>query len=202
MSKLINYFLKGLLFIVPLALTIYVSVAVVQWLDNLIPIDIPGLGLIAILAGTLLTGYLATYFITKPVFEFFEKVLKKLPLVNMIYTSFNDLMTAFVGDKRKFDKAVIVKIDPHGTLERIGFITNEDLKAINLPGKVAVYFPISYSIAGDLYIVDRMHITPIDIPAMEIMTFLVSGGMTDSFGKYKKKIRPGMELPQEDSAKK
>lgn len=189
MSKVVSYFLKGLIFVVPLALTIYMSIAVVQWLDNLIPLDIPGLGLAIILVGTLIIGYLATYFITKPFFEFFERVLKKLPLVNMIYSSFNDLMTAFVGDKRKFDKAVIVKIDPHGTLQRIGFITNEDLKAINLPGKVAVYFPISYSIAGDLFIVDREHITPLDIPSMEIMTFLVSGGMTDSFGKYKKKFR-------------
>lgn len=189
MNKIVSYFLKGLVFVVPLALTVYVSVAVVQWLDNLIPIDIPGLGLIVILLGTLIIGYLATYFITKPFFEFFDKILKKLPLVNMIYSSFNDLMTAFVGDKRKFDKAVVVKLDANGTLERIGFITHEDLKAINLPGKAAVYFPISYSIAGDLYIVDRQYITPLDIPAMEIMTFLVSGGMTDSFGKYKKKFR-------------
>jgi uncharacterized membrane protein len=189
MSRLVIYFLKGLVFVVPLALTVYVSVGVVRWLDGLIPIDIPGLGILAILAGTLMIGYLATYFITKPFFEYFEKILKKLPLVNMIYSSFNDLMTAFVGDKRKFDKAVVVNMDAHGILQRIGFITNEDLKAINLPGKVAVYFPISYSIAGDLYIVDRANITPLDIPAMEIMTFLVSGGMTDSFGKYKKKFR-------------
>ncbi|MEQ9379182.1 MAG: DUF502 domain-containing protein [Imperialibacter sp.] len=189
MSRVVSYFLKGLVFVVPLALTVYVSVGVVRWLDGLIPIDIPGLGILAILAGTLLIGYLATYFITKPFFEYFEKILKRLPLVNMIYSSFNDLMTAFVGDKRKFDKAVVVNMDAHGILQRIGFITNEDLKAINLPGKVAVYFPISYSIAGDLYIVDRANITPLDIPAMEIMTFLVSGGMTDSFGKYKKKFR-------------
>ncbi|WOK07669.1 DUF502 domain-containing protein [Imperialibacter roseus] len=189
MSRVVSYFLKGLVFVVPLALTVYVSVGVVRWLDGLIPIDIPGLGILAILAGTLMIGYLATYFITKPFFEYFEKILKRLPLVNMIYSSFNDLMTAFVGDKRKFDKAVVVNMDAHGILQRIGFITNEDLKAINLPGKVAVYFPISYSIAGDLYIVDRANITPLDIPAMEIMTFLVSGGMTDSFGKYKKKFR-------------
>ena len=189
MSRVVSYFLKGLVFVVPLALTVYVSVGVVRWLDGLIPIDIPCLGILAILAGTLMIGYLATYFITKPFFEYFEKILKRLPLVNMIYSSFNDLMTAFVGDKRKFDKAVVVNMDAHGILQRIGFITNEDLKAINLPGKVAVYFPISYSIAGDLYIVDRANITPLDIPAMEIMTFLVSGGMTDSFGKYKKKFR-------------
>lgn len=189
MNKVVSYFLKGLVFVVPLALTVYVSQAVVRWLDGLIPIDIPGLGILVILLGTLLIGYLATYFITKPFFEFFERILKKLPLVNMIYSSFNDLMTAFVGDKRKFDKAVVVKMDPHGVLQRIGFITNEDLKAINMPGKVAVYFPLSYSIAGDLFIVDRENISPLDIPAMEIMTFLVSGGMTDSFGKYKKKFR-------------
>ena len=189
MNKLIKYFLKGLLFVVPLTLTVYVCVSAVQWLDNLIPLDIPGLGLIVILAGTISIGYLATYFITKPVFDFFERILRKLPLVNMIYNSFNDLMTAFVGEKRKFDKAVIVKMEPNGTLQRIGFITTENLEAIGLPGKVAVYFPISYSIAGDLFIVDKEHVTPIDVPAMEIMTFLVSGGMTDSFGKYKKKFR-------------
>lgn len=196
MNPLIKYFLKGLLFVVPLTLTIYVCVSAVRWLDNLIPLDIPGLGLIVILAGTIIIGYLATYFITKPFFDFFEKVLRKLPLVNMIYNSFNDLMTAFVGEKRKFDKAVIVKVDPAGTLQRIGFITAENLQAINLPGKVAVYFPISYSIAGDLFVVDKEHVTPIDAPAMEIMTFLVSGGMTDSLGKYKKKFR---DLPKKEN---
>lgn len=196
MNPLIKYFLKGLLFVVPLTLTIYVCVSAVQWLDNLIPLDIPGLGLIVILAGTISIGYLATYFITKPFFDFFEKILRRLPLVNMIYNSFNDLMTAFVGEKRKFDKAVIVKMEPAGTLQRIGFITAENLQAINLPGKVAVYFPISYSIAGDLFIVDKEYVTPIDVPAMEIMTFLVSGGMTDSFGKYKKKFR---DLPKKEN---
>lgn len=196
MNPLIKYFLKGLLFVVPLTLTIYVCVSAVKWLDNLIPLDIPGLGLIVILAGTITIGYLATYFITKPFFDFFEKVLRKLPLVNMIYNSFNDLMTAFVGEKRKFDKAVIVKMEPSGTLQRIGFITAENLQAINLPGKVAVYFPISYSIAGDLFVVDKEHVTPIDVPAMEIMTFLVSGGMTDSLGKYKKKFR---DLPKKEN---
>lgn len=189
MSKLFNYFLKGLLFVVPLSLTIYLCISAVNWLDNLIPLDIPGLGALAIVLGTILIGYLATYFITKPLFDFFDKVLRRLPLVNMIYNSFNDLITAFVGEKRKFDKAVLVQMDPQGTLHRIGFVTAENLQALNLPGKVAVYFPISYSIAGDLFVVDKQYVAPLDVPAMEIMTFLVSGGMTDSFGKYKKKFR-------------
>ena len=60
----------------------------------------------------------------------FERLIRKLPLINIIYTSLNDLITAFVGEKRKFDKPVMVQLSPESNLIKIGFITKSDMEHI------------------------------------------------------------------------
>ncbi|WP_287063390.1 DUF502 domain-containing protein, partial [Algoriphagus sp.] len=120
-KRILSYFLRGLLFITPLAVTIYVIYAIFVFLDNLIPVPIPGIGILMVLGLITFIGYLASLFFTKPFFEWFERGVFKIPLVNLLYTSIKDLMGAFVGDKKKFSSPVIVQISD--TLSRLGFIT-------------------------------------------------------------------------------
>jgi uncharacterized membrane protein len=61
---------------------------------------------------------------------------------------------------------------------KMGFITQESMSLISEKDLIAVYLPISYSIAGDLYLVDKELIKPIDISSSEAMKFIVSGGVT------------------------
>src|SRR5690606_34484336 len=104
-QRILNYSLRGLLFLVPVALPLYILVVSIQWLDGLIPVAIPGLGLLIILVGITLFGYLGSTLLVKPFFDLMEELLIKVPFVNLIYTSIKDLIGAFVGDKKKFNIA-------------------------------------------------------------------------------------------------
>ncbi len=178
MNKFATYFFRGLLFVVPIALTLYIIILAISWLDNLIPLKIPGLGLLTILAFIIIVGYLASNLLAAPLFGLMEDILIRVPFVNIIYTSLKDLISAFVGDKKKFNQPVLVTLNPGYTIQKPGFITQEDLSQLGLDGQVAVYLPHSYNFSGNLYIVPAQYVTPLDAPGAEIMKFIVSGGVS------------------------
>lgn len=177
-NRLITYFFRGLLFVVPLALTIYFIFQSLDWVDGLIPVDIPGLGLVVIVGAVTVLGYLASFFITKPVFELFERYFTKIPLVNIIYSSLKDLLGAFVGDQKKFNKPVLISMDEHGILLKVGFITNESMEKLNQKDYISVYLPHSYAWSGNQFLVKKDHIKPLNMSATAAMKFVVSGGVS------------------------
>jgi uncharacterized membrane protein len=186
MKKLFRYFLKGLIVVVPIGFTIFV----VYWVFDLIdgPIrhfikdnfnmQIPGAGLVITFFFIALLGWLGQSFLFKPIGQFVEKMLEKAPILKMIYTSVNEFLNAFVGEKRKFTRPVIVKVNLVSDLEKVGFITTEDLADLGVEGKVAVLFPHSYNWSGELFIVPKEHVRPLNIPPGELMKFALTGGVT------------------------
>jgi uncharacterized membrane protein len=183
MKRFLRYFLQGLLFVIPVAFTLWIIFASVTWIDNIIPdlIDIdlyPGVGFVIVIAIVTAVGYLGSTLIAKPAFTVFENFLYKLPFINLIYSSIKDVMGAFVGDKRKFNQPVLVRINRDNDTYRLGFITQNDLKIIDIQDKVAVYFPHSYNISGNLFIMPREHVTVLNAPPSEVMKFIVSGGVS------------------------
>jgi uncharacterized membrane protein len=104
--------------------------------------------------------------------------MKKAPLIKMIYTSVKDLLSAFVGGEKKFSQPVIVKLDEKGVLHRFGFITSESLEELGVEDMVAVYLPSSYGMLGELYVVPRKQINPIEANSADVMKFIVSGGIS------------------------
>lgn len=177
-NRIVTYFFRGLLFVVPLALTIYVIFQSLDWVDSLIPIEIPGLGLVIIVSVVTSLGYLASFFITRPVFELFEKYFIKIPLVNIIYSSLKDLLGAFVGDQKKFNKPVLVTMDEHGILLKVGFITNESMEKLDFSEYISVYLPHSYAWSGNQFLVKKENIKPMNISSTAAMKFVVSGGVS------------------------
>lgn len=177
-QTLLNHFLRGLLFLIPIALTLYIISAMVIWLDNLIPINIPGLGLLTVLLVTTGFGYLANNMFSKTLLDSINKLIQKIPLAGFIYTSINDLVDAFVGDKKKFDQPVLVPFDEHGHLLKPGFITQTDLETIGLPGMVAVYLPHSYNFSGNLFLIEKSRLTLLKGKNTDIMKYIVSGGVS------------------------
>lgn len=173
-----TYFFRGLLFVVPLALTVYILVVCIQWLDSLIPIAVPGLGLLTIMVSITLIGYMGSTLLAAPFFRLLEEVLTRLPLVNIIYSSLKDLISAFVGDKKKFDSPVLVSLSEDLTIKKPGFITQRDLSQLGLVDQVAVYLPHSYNFSGNLFIVPSHYVTPIEASSTDIMKFIVSGGVS------------------------
>ena len=180
MNKIINYFLQGLLYIVPISVTLYVVYWSFNKIDGILPFDFPGLGLIVVVTIITLIGAIGSKLISSPINSLFVKLLKKAPLLKTIFSSVKDLMNTFVGGKKGFDQAVLVKIYENSTIERIGFITNEDLKNLNINSeRVLVYLPHSYAFSGQLFIVDKKNITTINSASSDIMKLIVSGGVTE-----------------------
>lgn len=180
MKKIINYFLQGLLYIVPIYVTFYVMFWTFKKIDGLLPFKFPGLGVIVIIALVTFIGFIGTSIIATPINAFFSKMLNKAPLLKTIYSSVKDLMSTFVGNKKGFKQAVFVRLFDNSTIERIGFITNEDLSSLNInKGRVLVYIPHSYNFSGNLFAVERKYITPINAPSSEVMKLIVSGGVSD-----------------------
>ncbi len=96
----------------------------------------------------------------------------------MIYSAINEFLSAFVGEKKKFTKPVIVKVNMVSEREKIGFITNEDLTDLGIEGKVALLFPHSYNWSGELFIVPKEHVRPLNLPPGEVLMFTLTGGVT------------------------
>ncbi len=169
----------------PLAATLYIIVSTVTWTNNTMNellfewwnVDIPGLGILTVFFLISFLGYLLSRAFIRPIVQYFERLLNKVPLVKILYASLKELTEAFVGDKKRFNKPVLVRM---GDLEvqRIGFLVQTELDELGLKEQVAVYCPHSYNVSGNLYLVPSDAVTPLQANSAEIMRYVVSGGIT------------------------
>ena len=177
MKRILKYFLRGLLVFVPAGLTIFIIVYVFTSLDKLFKMPFPGLGFLITIVGIFLIGLFTSNFIGKKLFGLVEKVFTKVPLVRMLYSAIRDLVEAFAGEKKKFDKPVVVTLGQASGAKVIGFMTRENLENLGLKDHVAVYLPQSYNFAGNVLLFPKEAVKPLDIESSEAMTFIVSGGV-------------------------
>ena len=78
-------------------------------------------------------------------------------------------MSTFVGNKKGFDQPVLIKLYENSTIERIGFITNENLNSLGIKGeKILVYLPHSYAFSGQLFVVEKSYITQLINPHLKL----------------------------------
>ncbi|MFD2584571.1 DUF502 domain-containing protein [Pedobacter vanadiisoli] len=189
-KAILNYLIKGLLIVVPIAVSVFIVVWAVTTVDSWLNVknifgvnpltgesrNIPGLGLLTVVTIILLAGIFVTNLVTEPMYNWFQRMMHRLPLLNFIYSSIKDLTEAFVGDEKKFNHPVLVEVE--GGLKKIGFLTQNDLNKLDLPDEVAVYFPLSYSFAGQLCIVQRNKVTDLKMTAADAMKLVVSGGVS------------------------
>ena len=176
MNWLLKNFLRGLVIVVPIAVTIYLLVQAFRSLDSLLRLTTPGLGIAVLLAATILIGALAGNFMGRRFFALTEKLFTKAPIVRIVYAAIKDLLEAFVGNKRRFDRPVAVSVTED--IRTFGFITRDDLTSLGLPGDVAVYVPFSYTWDGCLLVVPRERVRPLEADSASIMALVVSGGVS------------------------
>jgi uncharacterized membrane protein len=177
-KRLVGYFVRGCLVLVPLGLTVYILFAILSRIDQLLPIGIPGAGLLLTLLLVTVVGALTSNVVGRSMVDSADRMLKRLPLVKLIYTSIKDLIDAFMGDKKSFDRPVAVTLNPASGLKALGFVTRDGLDALELPQHVAVYFPQSYNFAGYLAVLPREQVEPLAVNSAELMTFIISGGIS------------------------
>jgi uncharacterized membrane protein len=186
MKRIFSYFLQGLLIISPLAITGYIIYRVFYFVDGLlidqltklIGFKIPGIGIILIFVILTLLGLIAHTIIARPFRSLYERLMNRAPLLKTIYTSLNDLFSAFVGKERKFNIPVLVLINKDNEIWRMGFMTQKSMTDFGIEKMVAVYFPHSYAFSGELNIVPESSVKRINLPPAEVMKYIVSGGVT------------------------
>jgi uncharacterized membrane protein len=178
MRRIFGYFLNGLLIIAPFTITVWIVVAIIDWLNDMFDLGYPGLGILLMVILLTLVGFLGSSFLVKPFIILTERIFHKVPLVGIVYSSIRDLFDAFVGDNQKFNKPVMVKMSEGSDNYKFGFVTQDVLETINVEDKVAVYFPHSYNFSGELFLVPRHNVTYLNIPSSDVMKFIVSGGVS------------------------
>lgn len=185
---LLRSFLQGLVILGPVAVTAYVIYQVFVNVDDLIPFDgilpfkLPrGIGFLVVVSTVTMVGYLGTRFFFAKAIDAFNHLLEHTPGIKHIYSSVKEIMGSFVGDKRKFNKPVWVRVQHAPEIWRIGFLTQKSMDNLGLENKVAVYMPHAYAISGWVIVIDKNETKPVTkMDAAEAMKFAVSGGVTFS----------------------
>ncbi len=176
MNWIVKNFLRGLIIVVPIALTLYLIYEAFQRIDRLLNLPYRGAGFAVTVVLIVLIGALASNFFVRKFLELTEAVFTRAPLVRLIYASIRDLLEAFVGDQKRFTQPVAVSLTEG--VRAIGFMTQEDLAFLAMPGQVAVYLPFSYSMAGTLVIVPTARVDRLALDSASVMALVVSGGVS------------------------
>jgi uncharacterized membrane protein len=199
--KILNYFAQGLLILAPISITAWAVISMFVYIDNILPsiihslfpfyykLDadgnlqkIPGVGVVFIFFLIVLVGWFSTSFVVGKMVDFFGHVLERTPGIKFIYTSVKDFIEAFAGEKRKFDKPVLVNVDANDVW-RMGFMTQPDSHKLGLVDHVVVYVPHSYAVSGIVYVVPTQKVKPLhNVSSTEAMKFVLSGGVAEING--------------------
>ncbi len=177
MRGLLNYFLKGLVFVAPIAITLWALIFTFREVDSWIGAPVPGVGLLLVIGIITAIGFLLSSFFADRINQWADEVFGKLPFIKVLYSALKDLMNAFVGEKKKFDRPVLVDLTPDGSVRAFGFMTRESLADFGLHDDCAVYLPQSYNFAGFLTVVPKSRVKPLPHDSAELMAFIVFGGI-------------------------
>ena len=182
-NLMVKSFFQGLLILGPFTITIWIIWYIVSSIDNIIPAlserMYPGITFLIVILSTTLIGFLGSKFIIgRLVVDSFDYILEHTPGIKFIYTSLKDVMTSFVGDKKKFNQPVLIKTANDPEVWRIGFLTQRDLSSVGFPDYVSVYLPHSYAVSGWVVFVLATNIVILEnVSAAQAMKFAVSGGV-------------------------
>jgi uncharacterized membrane protein len=184
-------FLKGLLTLLPITLTIYLLVWIATKAEAIFgdPIRryfpgyqlIPGTGVLIIVVLIFLVGLLVNNYLTKRFFEWLERQIEHTPVIRSIYGPLRDVTNLFAspgGAGAQAQRVVMVRFDAIGT-EMLGLMTRDSFSDLPngaiLPGSVAVFIPFSYGMGGFTVIVQKSQIRETTIAADRAMQLAITG---------------------------
>jgi uncharacterized membrane protein len=182
-TRLLNYFFRGLIILAPAVVTVYVFWLIFSTVDRWLGLPVPGLGIAVTIVLITLFGFLTSSVLARWVLGLVDGMFKRLPLVRLVYTSTRDLLDAFVGEKRRFDRPVVVTTSADGIEKAFGFVTSGAMSRFGLDDHVTVYLPFSYTFTGVIRIYPTRNVKPLATDSAELMAFVVSGGVTQVASK-------------------
>jgi len=178
MRRLLGFFVRGLVLLAPLFVTVWVCWLVFTKVDGWLGLPIPGAGFVVTLLLITAVGFLGSNLLTRSAVSLLEGLMARLPFVRLLYGSTKDLLNAFVGEKRRFDKPVSLDLSADGGVRLVGFVTQESLGHLGMTEYVAVYCPHSYNFSGQLHLVLATRVRALDVASADAMAFVVSGGVS------------------------
>lgn len=192
MKAVYRLFIKGLVVVLPVTVTIYVLVLVAMkaegvfggFLRSLVGPEfyVPGLGIAVTFLAILGVGVLVSNFITARIITWAIEKFESFPLVKAIYRPLNDLIGLFASnDENKMKKVVMVNFEQLGA-RCLGLVTREefgDLPEGTLPpNQIAVYIPMGYMIGGFVLMVDRDDVEEVDMSVETALKLSITGWVT------------------------
>ena len=181
-----QYFLRGILVISPMLITVSALFWGFSKVDCALRpfVTRPGLGFASVLLFILLVGWISTFYFVKRVSRHLGNAIERTPGVGFIYTSVRDFFEAFVGHKRRFNHAVLIDVLADDVWV-VGFLTDENPSSFNLGAThVSVYVPQAYNVGGQLYLLKRERVRPIEnLAPADVMKYAVTGGAVELIEK-------------------
>lgn len=192
MNRLYQYFFRGLIAFLPLALTVYVLYLFVSWAEALAmgmirpllgDFYLPGLGILLSVALIFMLGFLISQPFTSRLLSWVELPFTNLPLVKSIYSSLKSFADYFSPHDQDAQQVVSLRM-PGSELSIVGLVTRQNL--VGLPaglateGNVAVYLPMGYMIGGYTVFVPRSWVQPLDMSVEEAMRSSLIAWMSGS----------------------
>lgn len=183
MTRLLNYFFRGLIVLAPAVITVWVFWQLFIVVDKWMGLRIPGAGFAITILLVTLFGFLTSNVLARWFVALMDSTFNRLPIVRLVYSSTKDLLDAFVGEKRRFDRPVVVETGADGVEKAFGFVTTEAMSRFGLEDHVTVYLPFSYTFTGVIRVYPTRNVRPLDTDSSELMAFVVSGGVTEATKK-------------------
>lgn len=189
MKQLGSIFVRGLLIALPIIITLYLIVWLVEMMDSLFQgvvvllfgKDIPGLGLLLTIASIFLVGLLGSHVVTRSFFDWLNGLLTRIPFLESVYGTIQEAVSFLIGGKENGFQTVVLVRQPDGLGYMIGLLTRHslpELPTIAADDRVAVYVPMSYQIGGFTYLVRRDQL--VELPEMtpqQALRFTLVGGL-------------------------
>lgn len=181
-NRLSQYFFRGLITFLPLAITVYVLVIFITWTERtamqlLRPLTgefyLPGLGIALGAVLIVALGGLMSMRVTGKLLSYVELPFTNLPVVKSIYSSLKNFADYFAPHEQDAQQVVLLKMPGH-ELSTVGLVTRQSMKGLprglaELDDQVAVYLPMGYMIGGYTVFVPRSWTTPVDMSVEEAM---------------------------------
>ena len=191
-NKLRNYFLAGIVVLVPIGITLYLSLFIIKVSTKLLPkelnpnnylnFEIPGIEIIIAIFLITFIGWLSLSFLGKKIFELINRILKKIPILRTIYSAINQMTESLTKSDNK-QKSVVLLEYPKKDVWAVGFATKENKGIINDKignELVNVFVPTTPNpTSGFLLMVPKKNLIFLDISFEQASKFIVSAGTSD-----------------------
>ena len=189
LARLRNYFITGIVVLVPIGITLYLTKFFISISSNLIPkeinpnsylpFSIPGLEIFLSIIFITIIGGLSLSFIGKKVLQLVNETLKRIPILRTIYSAIGQMTESLAPNKGNKKSVVLIEYPRKGSWA-VGFATKENKGEISKKTNselINVFVPTTPNpTSGFLLMFPKNEVIYLDMTFEEASRFIVSAG--------------------------